>query len=230
MDGTIKENVLLGLDFNPELYNEVIYACGLNVDMAQLRDGENTIVGDRGVQLSGGQRARIALARAFYRDSDILLLDDPLSAVDSRVGRLLFYSAIQDLGVKRGKCVILVTHQHQFIGDSKCVMISGGRIACIGSYQQCVEASDGKLFLAAQNQSTEDLTKLDTPQDKASGGTKEDAKGGEKAEDDEEPKTADGNADDYKEQSNVGVVSRETFLNYSRAMPGGIVTGVLMVS
>lgn len=53
----------------------------MNVDFAQLRDGEDTIVGDRGVQLSGGQRARIALARAFFRDADIMLLDDPLSAV-----------------------------------------------------------------------------------------------------------------------------------------------------
>ena len=93
------------------------------------------------------------MARAFYRDADIILLDDPLSAVDSRVGRVLFYSAIQDLGVRRGKCVVLVTHQHQFIGDSRCIMMSGGRVACVGSYQSCVEASDGKLTFAAQHNS-----------------------------------------------------------------------------
>jgi ABC-type phosphate transport system ATPase subunit len=80
VDGTVRENILLGRPFDSDFYNSIVNACGLNVDFQQLRDGENTIVGDRGVQLSGGQRARIALARAFYRDADILLLDDPLSA------------------------------------------------------------------------------------------------------------------------------------------------------
>ena len=80
MDGTVRENIVLGRPFNADFYDSIVNACGLNVDFAQLRDGEDTIVGDRGVQLSGGQRARIALARAFYRDADILLLDDPLSA------------------------------------------------------------------------------------------------------------------------------------------------------
>ncbi|KAL7547829.1 hypothetical protein ACHAWF_011101 [Thalassiosira exigua] len=228
MDGTVKENILLGLDFNPMLYSDVIHACGLDVDLAQLRDGEGTIVGDRGVQLSGGQRARIALARAFYRDADVILLDDPLSAVDSKVGRLLFYSAIQDLGLKRGKCCVLVTHQHQFIGDSRCVMMSGGRIACIGSYQQCIDASGGKLSHATQNQSTNDLTKLGSPQDKKAGAKGSDAKSGDRAIGASGTKKS-ANEDDHKEQSLVGVVRLETFLNYARAMPGGIITSFVML-
>lgn len=81
MDGTVRENILLGKTLDTDFYNSIVNACGLNVDFSQLRDGEDTIVGDRGVQLSGGQRARIALARALYRNADILLLDDPLSAV-----------------------------------------------------------------------------------------------------------------------------------------------------
>lgn len=80
MDGTVRENILLGKPYDSDFYSSIVNACGLNVDFAQLRDGEDTIVGDRGVQLSGGQRARLALARAFYRDADIMLLDDPLSA------------------------------------------------------------------------------------------------------------------------------------------------------
>ena len=64
-------------------------------------------VGDCGVQCSGGQRARIGLARAIYQDPDVLLLDDPLSAVDTKVGRKMFYSAIIGLGVKKEKCVVL---------------------------------------------------------------------------------------------------------------------------
>jgi len=97
----------MGLPFDPKFYDDVVQACGLVQDFAQFVDGDETVVGDRGVQCSGGQRARIGLSRALYRDADVLLLDDPLSAVDSKVGRLIFYSAVQDLAVKRGKCVVL---------------------------------------------------------------------------------------------------------------------------
>ena len=232
MDGTIKENILLGLEYNADLYKTVIDSCGLNVDLGQLRDGENTIVGDRGVQLSGGQRARIALARAFYRDADVILLDDPLSAVDSRVGRLLFYSAIMELGVNRGKCVILVTHQHQFIAQSRCVMMAGGRVACVGSYQDCIDASGGKLTFATQNQSSEDLTKLDAPSEKGTEQKTDSIINVEKVKDDgEKDEVTAANADEHKEQSMVGVVKRDTFLNYARAMPGGtLIPAFLMVS
>ena len=226
MDGTVRENILLGLPYNDEMYESILIACGLNIDFAQLRDGEDTIVGDRGVQLSGGQRARIALARAFYRNSDILLLDDPLSAVDSRVGKLLFYSAIMDLGIKRGKCVILVTHQHQFIGNHRCVMMRGGRVACVGSYQMCVEASNGKMAFAAQNKDPEgDDTDAPLPQNQEII-EKQDTIAESIQE--QPAKKTDGNQDDQKEKSTVGRVRMETFMNYLKAMPGGIVTGVFM--
>lgn len=176
------------------------------------------------------QRARIALARAFYRDADIILLDDPLSAVDSRVGRVLFYSAIQDLGVKRGKCVVLVTHQHQFIGDSRCIMMSGGRIACVGSYQTCVDASNGKLTFAAQHHSSSDLAKLDTSEAKPIDLREEAMSSVATLDKEGDPESSDGNIDDHKEVRVVGEVKRTTFLNYLRAMPGGITSGILMVS
>lgn len=107
MNGTIRSNILMGRPLDQKYYNEVVRACGLLQDFNQFIQGDLTIVGDRGVQCSGGQRARIGLARALYCDSELLLLDDPLSAVDTKVGRQIFYSAIQDLAVKRGKCVIL---------------------------------------------------------------------------------------------------------------------------
>jgi len=221
MDGTVKENILLGRPYDEDTYERIIVACGLSVDFAQLRDGEDTIVGDRGVQLSGGQRARIALARAFYRDADILLLDDPLSAVDSKVGRLLFYSAIIDLGINRGKCVILVTHQHQFIGSHRCIMMKMGQVACVGSYQECVSASDGKMNFATQNNETDEVA----PQDRGDGDKKPSA--------DTETiqvaqKKVTGDQDDQKEQSLVGTVRMETFLSYLKAMPGGEYMGIFM--
>jgi len=233
MDGTVKENILLGLPYEAEFYNEVINACGLNVDLAQLRYGEETIVGDRGVQLSGGQRARIALARAFYRNTDIILLDDPLSAVDSRVGRLLFYSAILDLGLNKGKCVVLVTHQHQFIAESRCVLMSGdGKISCVGTYQECVDASGGTLSFAMQNNSSNDLVKLASViQDK--GEEKKDDDAAERA---KNPQLEEGNSllankdkDDHKETSQVGEVKLDTFLNYLKAMPGGLYTSFFVL-
>lgn len=107
MNGTIRENILMGLPLDEYFYEQVVAACGLSYDFCLFQMGDKTLVGDRGVQLSGGQRARISLARALYRNSEVLILDDPLSAVDAKVGRLIFHSAIQDLGVKKGKCVIL---------------------------------------------------------------------------------------------------------------------------
>lgn len=233
MDGTVKENILLGLPYEAEFYNEVINACGLNVDLAQLRYGEETIVGDRGVQLSGGQRARIALARAFYRNTDIILLDDPLSAVDSRVGRLLFYSAILDLGLNKGKCVVLVTHQHQFIAESRCVIMSDGKIVCVGTYQECVDASGGTLSFAMQNNSSNDLAKLaSAPQDQGEEKRDDDAA----AEltknpplEDENSLSANKDKDDHKETSQVGEVKLDTFLNYLKAMPGGLYTSFFVL-
>ena len=130
----------MGSLFDKVFYSKIIKACGLDVDFENFVDGQYTIVGDRGVQCSGGQvsvaswmislkyiydwlilffhhqillytlskRARIGLARALYRNADVLLLDDPLSAVDSRVGSLIFHSAIRDLALKDGgKCIIL---------------------------------------------------------------------------------------------------------------------------
>lgn len=77
-------------------YKSVLYACALTKDLEMLPFGDSTIVGERGVVLSGGQRARINLARAIYRNADIYLLDDPLSAVDTLVGNHLFENCIQD--------------------------------------------------------------------------------------------------------------------------------------
>merc|ERR1740139_869232 len=119
----------MGRTFDADRYNECVAACSLGPDLNRLPGGD-AVVGDRGVQLSGGQRSRISLARALYSDPDVLLLDDPLSAVDSKVGGHMYRSAVVGLGVKKGRCVVLVTHQHQYIGESRCVLMKGGRIEC----------------------------------------------------------------------------------------------------
>ena len=80
MNGTVKENIVMGESFDPQYYREVVEACQLDHGLLQFSNGDETLVGDRGIQCSGGQRARIGLARALYRNPDVLLLDDPLSA------------------------------------------------------------------------------------------------------------------------------------------------------
>ena len=111
--GTVRENILCGLDYQSERYNRVIEACALADDLRLFANGDCTFIGERGTSLSGGQKARVNLARALYIDADIYLLDDPLSAVDARVGRHLFETAIKSF--LNGKIRILVTHQLQHL-------------------------------------------------------------------------------------------------------------------
>uniref|UniRef100_A0A8C4INZ7 Multidrug resistance-associated protein 4 n=1 Tax=Dicentrarchus labrax TaxID=13489 RepID=A0A8C4INZ7_DICLA len=113
LPGTIRSNILFGKALNPQKYDRVLRACALKKDMDLLLGGDLAMVGDRGANLSGGQKARVSLARSVYQDADIYLLDDPLSAVDAEVGRHLFEECI--CGLLRKKPRILVTHQLQYL-------------------------------------------------------------------------------------------------------------------
>jgi ABC-type multidrug transport system fused ATPase/permease subunit len=106
---TIKDNILFGSPFNEKLYKETIRCCALLRDLEILEFGDETEIGEKGVNLSGGQKARISLARAIYSNVTILLLDDPLSAVDAPTAKFLMEEAICGRLVK-GRTVILVTH------------------------------------------------------------------------------------------------------------------------
>ena len=88
--GNIEENILFGSPMDKPRYKNVIHACALKKDLALLLHGDQTIIGDRGINLSGGQKQRVQLARALYQDADIYLLDDPFSAVDAHTGTELF--------------------------------------------------------------------------------------------------------------------------------------------
>ncbi|CAH2223667.1 multidrug resistance-associated 4 [Pelobates cultripes] len=119
--GTVRSNILFGKEYVQEKYEKVLRVCALKKDMLQLDDGDLTVIGDRGVTLSGGQKARVNLARAVYQDADIYLLDDPLSAVDAEVGRHLFEKCICQ--ALRKKLCILVTHQLQYLSAAKQILI-----------------------------------------------------------------------------------------------------------
>ncbi|CAG2112394.1 unnamed protein product, partial [Medioppia subpectinata] len=135
--GTVRENVLFGGVYNEEKYRKVLHVCALQKDLQLFPNGDATVVGERGVSLSGGQKARINLARALYREADIYLLDDPLSAVDTAVAKHIYEKCIR--GYLRDKTVLLVTHQLQYIADAhQIVVLREGRQQAIGTYQELV--------------------------------------------------------------------------------------------
>ncbi|PWN29615.1 hypothetical protein BDZ90DRAFT_230483 [Jaminaea rosea] len=115
MGATIRDNILFGLRYEEEFYQRVIKACALEPDFAIMQDGDQTEIGEKGVSLSGGQRARVALARACYARADIYLLDDPLAAVDAHVGAHIFKHVIGPEGMLKSKARILTTNMVSFL-------------------------------------------------------------------------------------------------------------------
>lgn len=89
-NATIRENILFGSPMNNERYRDVVRVCSLEKDLEILEHGDQTEIGERGINLSGGQKQRIQLARAVYQDRDIYLLDDIFSAVDAQTGSEIF--------------------------------------------------------------------------------------------------------------------------------------------
>ncbi|XP_048515444.1 ATP-binding cassette sub-family C member 4-like isoform X2 [Athalia rosae] len=146
---TVRQNILFGQAFDKTRYHRVTKACALLSDFNQLPQGDLTIVGDRGSSLSGGQRARINLARAVYRQTDIYLLDDPLSAVDAHVGKHLFEECIQRY--LAGKTRILVTHQLQYLqGVDAIILLNQGRAETFANYHDLLMSyPDYKTLLGA---------------------------------------------------------------------------------
>uniref|UniRef100_A0A674ETM6 Multidrug resistance-associated protein 4 n=1 Tax=Salmo trutta TaxID=8032 RepID=A0A674ETM6_SALTR len=133
--GTIRSNILFGKELHPQKYEKVLRACALKRDMELLPDGDLTLIGDRGATLSGGQKARVNLARAVYQDADIYLLDDPLSAVDAEVGRHLFEQCI--CGILKNKPRILVTHQLQYLQSADQILVlKEGHVVARGTYSE----------------------------------------------------------------------------------------------
>ncbi|KAL3879125.1 hypothetical protein ACJMK2_031436 [Sinanodonta woodiana] len=142
-NASIKENILFGAEFNKQRYEETLSVCGLEPDLEIMPDGDETEIGERGTTLSGGQKQRVNLARAVYSNSDIYLLDDPLSAVDVRVGKQLFYGCIKD--TLKGKTVILVTHQLQYLKHcDEIIVMDEGKIVERGHQKDLLD-KDGNF-------------------------------------------------------------------------------------
>ncbi|WCJ21343.1 ABC transporter C family member 4 [Euphorbia peplus] len=134
-NGTIQDNILFGLPMDREKYKEVLRVCCLEKDMEMMDYGDQTEIGERGINLSGGQKQRIQLARAVYQDCDIYLLDDVFSAVDAHTGSDIFKECVR--GALKGKTILLVTHQVDFLHNIDLIMVMrDGMIVQSGKYNE----------------------------------------------------------------------------------------------
>ncbi|KAH6873975.1 multidrug resistance-associated ABC transporter [Coprinopsis sp. MPI-PUGE-AT-0042] len=151
---SIKENILFGQPLDEERYQEVIDACALRMDLDILEDGDDTEIGARGVSLSGGQKARVALARAVYTRTKYVLLDDPLSAVDSHTSRVLYEKLLRG-PLLANRTVVLVTHHVELVlpGAHYLIRMLDGRIDAQGTVQDL--RARGMLDHIAHDASTE---------------------------------------------------------------------------
>ncbi|XP_042282221.1 ATP-binding cassette sub-family C member 4-like isoform X2 [Thunnus maccoyii] len=162
LPGTIRSNILFGKELNPQKYDRVLRACALKRDMELLPGGDLAMVGDRGSNLSGGQKARVSLARAVYQDADIYLLDDPLSAVDAEVGRHLFEECI--CGLLRKKPRILVTHQLQYLkAADQIVVLKQGQVVARGTYSELQRSGLDLTSLLKEDEGQEEERQGTTP-------------------------------------------------------------------
>ena len=135
LNATIRENILFGEELNEERYNKVVEACQLGRDLEILKGGDLTEIGEHGVNLSGGQKARVSIARAVYSNKDIILMDDPLSALDAHVKRKVFEKVC--CGELKEKTKILVTHAIDFLDRvDKIIIMHKGQIANMGTYEE----------------------------------------------------------------------------------------------
>lgn len=153
--GNIEENILFGSPMDKAKYKNVINACSLKKDFELFSHGDQTIIGDRGINLSGGQKQRVQLARALYQDADIYLLDDPFSAVDAHTGSDLFKDYI--LTALFTKTVIFVTHQVEFLPAADMILVlKEGRIIQAGKYDDLLQAgTDFNALVAAHHEAIE---------------------------------------------------------------------------
>ncbi|KAH7286024.1 hypothetical protein KP509_33G055800 [Ceratopteris richardii] len=138
---TVRDNILFGRHFEKDRYQKAIRASALEKDIQGFPFGDLTEIGERGLNMSGGQKQRLQLARAVYSDADIYLLDDPFSAVDAHTAADLFNNCV--MGALAEKTVILVTHQVEFLPAVDCILVMReGEIQQSGRYNDLLHAGE----------------------------------------------------------------------------------------
>eukprot|EP00743_Colponemidia_sp_Colp-15_P007238 GILK01007815.1.p1 GENE.GILK01007815.1~~GILK01007815.1.p1 ORF type:complete len:1347 (-),score=258.26 GILK01007815.1:45-4052(-) len=149
VNASVRDNILFGRPFDQNRYDEVIEACALQRDLSILSAGDMTEIGERGINLSGGQKARVSLARAVYANTDIVVLDDVLSAVDAHVAKHIFDRCL--VGLLAEKTRILASHQLQFLSDSDMIVVMRDGVIEVSGTLEHVEPNEYFQFLTAQS-------------------------------------------------------------------------------
>ncbi|KAL0459654.1 UNVERIFIED_CONTAM: ABC transporter C family member 4 [Sesamum latifolium] len=148
-------------------YKEVIRVCCLEKDLEMMEFGDQTEIGERGINLSGGQKQRIQLARAVYQDCDIYLLDDVFSAVDAHTGSEIFKECVR--GVLRDKTIMLVTHQVDFLHNvDQILVMREGMIVQSGKYNSLLDSGMDFKALVTAHEASMELVDVETAEDKTS--------------------------------------------------------------
>jgi len=154
-NASVKDNILFGSPLDEDRYEKVLDVCCLRQDLLTLTAGDKTEIGEKGINLSGGQKARVGLARAVYQDADIYILDDPLSAVDVHVSKHLFEDCI--LGFLRGKTRLLVTHQIQYLPQSDSIaVVDNGTVTAFGAFTEISKSHPHLIVEATPGQKKTD--------------------------------------------------------------------------
>lgn len=206
--GTVRDNILFGKVYQDSWYDQVVEACALKEDFAQLSSGDLTNVGEHGVMLSGGQKARVCLARAVYQDKDIYLVDDIFSALDVPVGLHIYRKCI--LGLLRNKTRIICTHHPRFLSGATTVMLlEGGKLKEAGAPHKMLNMRP----LAA------DETATTAVEDNMDGVLKKNT---------HQEVTVQGNDDDNEETREVGVVKFRVYKSYWLAVGVLLSPGILV--
>ncbi|KAG9103477.1 hypothetical protein FRC06_010585, partial [Ceratobasidium sp. 370] len=207
---TLRQNVTFGKSDVQERFSRVVDACALRPDIEMLHDGEKTEIGERGVNLSGGQKARINLARVAYFGPDVALLDDPLSAVDSHVSKHILENCLLS-GPLAGKTRILVTHQlHVLPYVDEVIYMDNGRITERGTYADLVAAGGQFSQLVAEYGVGKDTEMKQAGKDEAA------VADGAKAKEADAPATKLMQGD----ERTTGAVSSDAYVSYLRAAGG----------
>ncbi|XP_049538578.1 multidrug resistance-associated protein 1 isoform X3 [Anopheles darlingi] len=165
-NATLKDNILFGKPLDERRYQRIIEACALKPDIEMLPGGDMTEIGEKGINLSGGQKQRVSLARAVYNDADVYFLDDPLSAVDSHVGKHIFEQVIGSSGLLGSKTRVLVTHGITYLPETdKIYVLRQGEISESGTYKELMDRKGAFAEFLVQhlqevNEEVEDLDEI----------------------------------------------------------------------
>ncbi|XP_040992853.1 putative ABC transporter C family member 15 [Juglans microcarpa x Juglans regia] len=157
LTGNVRENILFGNQYDSTRYDRTVKACALEKDFELFSCGDQTEIGERGINMSGGQKQRIQIARAVYQDADIYLLDDPFSAVDAHTGTQIFEECL--MGILKEKTIIFVTHQVEFLPAADLILVmQNGRIVQAGHFEELLKQQIGfEVLVGAHSEALESI-------------------------------------------------------------------------